>query len=207
MDLWKGTPLRIAAVGAIGNGLAFLIAGFVVGTLLDNSVLVHFFYLTPGQAKLIIIANTGITGAIIGAMVLAAFRKSEHARKDDAAHDRLARGYTSLPAESLEPSVPSSFDAAPQNLGAYSCLNVEELEGRYVCFRPGFTVADLISAYFVVIRWDEAEFCLMFEEQGRADASHTQKGRIYIPDGCPFMNLVTIEKGAIRLITVSRPEK
>ena len=49
--------------------------------------------------------------------------------------------------------------------------------------------------------------CLTFEEQGRADASHTQKGRIYIPDSCPFMNLVTLEKGAIRLITVSRPEK
>jgi hypothetical protein len=86
-------------------------------------------------------------------------------------------------------------------------LNVEELEGRYVCFRPGFTLADLINAYLVVIRWNEAESCLMFEEQGRADASHSQKGRIYIPDGCPFINLVTIEKGAIRLITVSRPKK
>jgi hypothetical protein len=84
---------------------------------------------------------------------------------------------------------------------------VEELEGCYVCFRPGFTAADHINAYLVVIRWDEAESCLVFEEQGRADASHTQKGRIYIPDGCPFLNLVTNEKGAIRLITVSRPGK
>jgi hypothetical protein len=84
---------------------------------------------------------------------------------------------------------------------------VEELEGCYICFRPGFTAADLINAYLVVIRWDEAESCLVFEEQGRADAPHTQKGRIYIPDGCPFLNLVTNEKGSIRLITVSRPEK
>jgi hypothetical protein len=59
----------------------------------------------------------------------------------------------------------------------------------------------------VNIRWDEAESCLVFEEQNRADASHIQKGRIYIPDGCPFLNFVTNEKGAIRLITVSRPEK
>ena len=140
-------------------------------------------------------------------MVLPAFRKSEHARKDDAAHALIARGYTPLPAESLEPSIASSSDRAAQNLGAYSRLNVEELEGRYVCFRPGFTVANLITSYLVVIRWDETKSCLTFEEQGRADASHTQKGRIYIPDDCPFMNLVTLEKGAIRLITVSRPEK
>jgi hypothetical protein len=86
-------------------------------------------------------------------------------------------------------------------------LNVEELEGCYICFRPGFTAADLINAYLVVIRCVEAESCLVFEEQGRADAPHTQKGRIYIPDGCPFLNLVTNEKGSIRLITVSRPEK
>jgi hypothetical protein len=206
VDLWKGTSLRVAAIGAIGNGLAFLVAGFLVGTLLDDNVLAQFFYVDLGQARHIIIANTGITGAVIGVMVLAAFRKSERARKDDAAHARLAGGYTSSPVESLEPFVPSSSGGAAQNFGAYSRLNVERLEGCYVCFRPGFTVADLINAYLVAIRWDEAESCLMFEEQGRADASHTQKGRIYIPDGCPFMNLVTIEKGAIRLMTVSRPE-
>ncbi len=201
VNLWGGTSLRVATVGAIGNGLAFSAAGFFVGKMLDPSVLAQFFDLDPDQARLIIIANTGMTGAVIGVMVLTAFRKSEHARKDDAAHVRLE---TSLPVGNLELPVPSSSDAA-KNLGAYSRVNVEELEGCYVCFRPGFTVADLITAYLVVIRWDEAESCLMFEEQGRADASHTQKGRIYIPDGCPFINLMTIEKGAVRLITVSRP--
>ena len=90
VDLWNGTSLRVAAVGAIGNGLAFLVAGFFVGQLLDPSVLAQFFYLDPDQARLTIIANTGITGAVIGVMVLAAFRKSEHARKNDAAH-ALAR--------------------------------------------------------------------------------------------------------------------
>jgi hypothetical protein len=68
-------------------------------------------------------------------------------------------------------------------------------------------MANLITAYLVIIRWDEAESCLTFEEQGRADASHTQKGRIYIPDGSPFINLMTIEKGAVRLIMVSRPNE
>ena len=205
VDLWKGTSLRVAAVGAIGNGLAFLAAGFLVGAMLDDSVLAQFFSVDLDLARHIIIpANTGITGAMIGLMVLAAFRKSEHVRKDEAAHARLD---ASLPVERLEPSVRHSSGGAAQNLGAYSRLNVEELEGCYVCFRPGFTAADLINAYLVVIRWDEAESCLVFEEQSRADASHTQKGRIYIPDGCPFLNFVTNEKGAIRLITVSRPEK
>ena len=36
MDLLNGTSLRVAAVGAIGNGLAFLVAGFLVGQLLRH---------------------------------------------------------------------------------------------------------------------------------------------------------------------------
>jgi hypothetical protein len=59
----------------------------------------------------------------------------------------------------------------------------------------------------MVVRWDDAESCLTFEEEGRADAGHTQRGRVYIPDGRPFISFVTVERGAIRLITVSRPEK
>jgi NADH:ubiquinone oxidoreductase subunit 6 (subunit J) len=207
VDLLKGTSLRVAAVGAIGNGLAFLTAGFFVGNLFNDSVLAQFFYLGPDQARLIIVANTGITGTVIGAMVLAAFGKSEKDRKDDKAHGGLARDHTSLPAENLEFSVPSPPDGAAKILGAYSRSNVEELEGCYVCFRPAFTGANVITAYLVVIRWDEAESCLMFEEQGHADAAHPQKGHIYIPDGRPFMSLVTIEKGAMRLIMVSRPQK
>jgi hypothetical protein len=46
----------------------------------------------------------------------------------------------------------------------------------------------------------------MFEEQDRADAGHLQSGRVYIPDGRPFMSFVTVERGALRLIMVSRPD-
>jgi hypothetical protein len=56
------------------------------------------------------------------------------------------------------------------------------------------------------VHWDETASCLMFEERERVDAGHTQKGRVYIPDGRPFMSFVTVERGAIRLIMVSRPE-
>ena len=57
------------------------------------------------------------------------------------------------------------------------------------------------------LRWDDAASCLTFEEKDREDAGHTQRGRIYLPDGRPFMNLVTVGGGGIRLITVSRPEE
>ena len=43
VDLWGGTSVRVAMVGAIGNGLAFSVAGFLVGTVLDPSVLLQFF--------------------------------------------------------------------------------------------------------------------------------------------------------------------
>jgi hypothetical protein len=105
-----------------------------------------------------------------------------------ARHTRVADGYPSLAAEGF--GVPSaSGGVAPEYLGGYSRLNAEELEGCYICFRSGFSVPNLITAYVVVIRWDEADSCLTFEEQGRADAAHTQRGRVYIPDGRPFMSL------------------
>src|SRR5207244_13242379 len=55
------------------------------------------------------------------------------------------------------------------------------------------------------LRWDDAASCLTFKEKDREDAGHTQRGRVYLPDGRPFMNFVTVGGGGIRLITVSRP--
>jgi hypothetical protein len=209
VDLLNRTSFRVAAVGALGNALALSAAGFLVGNLLDDSVLSQFFSIQPDQARLIVIANTGLTGAVVGAIVLTALKQSEHARKvvaELAKHLPVADDCSVLPAESF--GVPSaSVGVAPEFLGGYSRSNAEELEGCYICFRPGFSAPNLITAYVVVIRWDEAESCLIFEEQGRADAAHTQKGRVYIPDGRPFLSLVRVERGALRLIMVSRPDK
>jgi hypothetical protein len=95
---------------------------------------------------------------------------------------------------------------AARDLGGYFHPNVEGLEGRYVCFRPTFTNAEVISAYIVDIRWDEKRSCLVFEEQSRPDSLHTQQGLVYVPDGKPFMSLVTIDKGSVRLLMVARPD-
>jgi hypothetical protein len=94
---------------------------------------------------------------------------------------------------------------AAQSYGGYSYENVKALEGRYVCLRPGFASPGVISAYLMDLRWDDAASCLTFEEKNREDAGHTQCGRVYIPDGRPFMSFVTVAQGGIRLITVSRP--
>jgi hypothetical protein len=69
-----------------------------------------------------------------------------------------------------------------------------------------FSNPEVINAYLVVIRWDERRSCLIFEEQNRPDSAHTQNGLVYLPDGKPFLSLVTMEKGSVRLIMVARPD-
>jgi hypothetical protein len=136
-------------------------------------------------------------------MVLAVFNKSERVRKDYVhfATDDPQSG--SVEVRELAPS--SSGEAAPY-LGGYKRSDVQHLEGRYVCFRSAFSTSEVINAYLISVHWDEGESSLCFEEQERIDAGHTQRGRVYIPDGRPFISFVTIEKGALRLIMVSRPE-
>lgn len=201
---------RVLGLGALGNGLALIGAGWLVGSLIDPSVLAQF-YVHPENAIVTIALSTGLTGFLIGAMVLAMFNKCQRVRKDCA--KRAAelplpsvtyREAPSLAAE-LETSLQPKTEAA-QDLGGYERADVGALEGLYVCFRPVFSATDTINAYLVQIHWDEAEGCLTFEERERVDAGHAQKGRVYIPDGRPFMSFVTVERGAIRVIMVSRPE-
>ncbi len=199
--------LRIVVIAAVGNGVAFLVAGLAVGFLIDESVLSQF-YVDPSRAPWIVGMNTGLMGALIGAMVLSAFRKSERVRKDVA--ERVANSPHALP-EMDAPALVGDLDIpsrseALQILGGYSRGNVRELEGKYLCFRPAFSTDDVINAYVVVLRWDALESCLTFEEQQRVDSGHTQRGRVYIPDGKPFISLVTVERGAVRMIMLSRPD-
>jgi hypothetical protein len=74
------------------------------------------------------------------------------------------------------------------------------------CSRAQFGPAKRARITRIVISWDDKRSCLMFEEQNRPDATHTQKGQVYVPDGKPFMSLITVDKGALRMILVARPE-
>jgi hypothetical protein len=122
---------RVSTVAAIGNGLACMAAGFVIGKLLDDAVLAQL-YLRPEQARTIIVANTGLIGAAIGAMVLAAFRKSERVRKDVA--ELVASAPHTAPPEPDASAlignvgIASRSDAV-QTLGGYTHANVKGLEG------------------------------------------------------------------------------
>src|SRR6266566_8148727 len=205
---WR--PLHVAALGALTNGLAFMAAAVIVAWLLPDEVLAKF-YKGLDDARVQMSLNSGMIGVAIGFMVLWQFKRSERARRDDAEHaaEHARAGIRRLPAleppEALDPVAPSRPGVVAPSYGGYSYANVKDLEGRYVCFRPAFTSAGIISAYLMDLRWDDAASCLTFKEKDREDAGHTQRGRIYLPDGRPFMNLVTVGGGGIRLITVSRP--
>jgi hypothetical protein len=201
---------RIIALGALGNGLAFALSGLLVGSLIDTKVLEQF-YRAPEHAIPLIAAYTGIIGAVVGGIVLAVFNRSERVRKEVTA--RVAGASAGVREPSTPPPVidfhaPAlqSPSGAAQHLGSYKHADVKQLEGLYVCFRPAFTSAEVINAYLINVHWDEASSCLMFEEQGRIDAGHSQKGSVYIPEGQPFMSLVTVERGAIRMIIVVQPK-
>jgi len=207
---WSWT--RLALAGAAGNGIAFIAAGFLMLSLLKEELLIKRFGDTD-FAKLVIVTSLGVIGSVLGAIVLATFRRSIRAVQATA-----ARGVPSEPTlfravlpthqegQSAHAENNTLFPRAPKDLGGYLRESVEELEGRYVCFRPTFGNPQVINAYLITIRWDEKRSCLVFEEQNRADSGYVQKGQVYIPDGKPFMNLVTAERGAVRLIMVSRPD-
>jgi hypothetical protein len=195
----KWSRLRVAIVGAIFNGLVFVATAFVVSLLLPDHVLTE---LNPDvwAARLTITQNSGVLGAVIGGLVLAMFKKARQetsAKVADAENVEASYGRHATPAQS---------QCADKPLGGYPRANVEDLEGTYVCFRPMFANPDIVNAYLVKIHWDPKQSCLAFEETKRADTAYVQQGKIYIPDGKPFMNLVTTEKGDVRLITVSRPD-
>ena len=206
------SQLRVAAVGALANGLAFMTAALLIGWLLSDEVLAQY-YKPQAHARVLIVIYTGLIGAAIGAMVLWQFKRSERARLADAVHAAEAAragvpGLAALkPPEGLDPAAPSRTGLAAQAYGGYSYEKVRDLVGTYVCFRPAFTAPDVISAYLIDLHWDKETSCLTFDEQDREDAAHTQRGRVYMPEGRPFMSFVTVEGGGIRLVTVSLPRK
>jgi hypothetical protein len=151
--------------------------------------------LTTARNKIMV--SSGIIGFAIGAMVMVIFGKftAKTGRQVQAPLvnvDEWEDGHL-------------KGGAAEMALGGYSRTNVEELEGRYVCFRPTFAKPSIINAYLLTIRWDMKKSCLMFVESDRADAAYVQEGRVCIPEALPFINLLTMDKGDLRLVTVSRP--
>jgi hypothetical protein len=198
LSMLKWSRLRVAILGAIFNGLVFLAIASVVSLLLPDHVLTELNS-DVWAARLTIVRNSGVIGAVIGGLVLAMFKK---ARQETSPKVTDAVGLGAYGRH----ETPTQSQCAEKALGGYPRANVEDLEGTYVCFRPMFANPDIVNAYLLKIHWDPKQSCLAFEETKRADTAYAQQGKIYIPDGKPFMSLVTTEKGDVRLITVSRPD-
>jgi uncharacterized membrane protein HdeD (DUF308 family) len=79
------SPVRVAVLGALANGLAFMAAAAVVAWLLPDAVLAKF-YTGLEYARALILLNSGLIGVAIGFMVLWRFKRSERDRRDDAEH-------------------------------------------------------------------------------------------------------------------------
>ncbi len=188
--------LSLAALGGLCNGVTFTATAYLVGFLLPETVLRPWSE-DLATARLKITLTSAVVGVAVGAMVLAMFKirspqigsQQAASQDEDECDSNVAKGRW-----------------ADRPLGGYSRDNVKELEGRYVCFRPMFSNPGIINAYLITITWDLKQSCLTFQEEARADSAYTQWGQVCIPEGKPFLNFVTMDKGDVRLITVSRPD-
>jgi hypothetical protein len=101
---------------------------------------------------------------------------------------------------------PSSVEgrAAPVYMGAYTRAGVDHYIGSYLTIRPSFSIADGIMAYRTDISWDSEWPSLLFQERDRPDKHYLHRGRLYIPASSTCVHLVSLAKGAMRMVMVSR---
>jgi len=94
--------------------------------------------------------------------------------------------------------------AAPVYMGAYTRAGVDHYIGSYLTLRPSFTVAGGIMAYRTDIEWDDHWPSLVFQERDRPDKPFLHRGRLYIPASSMYVHLVSLTKGAMRMVMVSQ---
>ena len=97
-------------------------------------------------------------------------------------------------------------DTAAKSVGGYGFDAVEYLQGDYLCVRPMFAKPANFNAYLIAISWSDEQNCLVFEEKSRFDGKYRQTGKVYIPFGTSFMNLVSSNAGNVRTILLSLPD-
>jgi DNA-binding Xre family transcriptional regulator len=95
-------------------------------------------------------------------------------------------------------------DIAPVYMGAYTRAGTDQYLGSFITLRPAFSVPDMIIAYRTDISWDPTWPSLLFEERDRIDAPYAHRGRLYIPASSQFIHLVSLTKGAMRMVLVSQ---
>jgi DNA-binding Xre family transcriptional regulator len=94
--------------------------------------------------------------------------------------------------------------AAPEYMGAYTRAGVDHYIGSYLTLRPSFSVPDGVMAYRTDITWDDEWPSLLFQERDRPDKPFLHRGRVYIPTSSSYIHLVSLTKGAMRMVMVSQ---
>lgn len=96
---------------------------------------------------------------------------------------------------------------APTYMGAYTQAAVDHYIGSYLTLRPAFSTPGVVVAYRTDIVWDPEWPSLLFQERDRPDAPYSHRGRLYIPASSMFIHLVSLTKGAMRMIMVSQLDR
>jgi DNA-binding Xre family transcriptional regulator len=96
---------------------------------------------------------------------------------------------------------------APVYMGAYTRAAVDQYIGSYLTLRPSFSRPGAIVAYRTDISWDPEWPSLLFQERDRPDAPYSHRGRLYIPASSMFIHLVSLTKGAMRMVVVSQVDR
>jgi transcriptional regulator with XRE-family HTH domain len=93
---------------------------------------------------------------------------------------------------------------APLHMGAYTRQAVDHYIGSYLTIRPAFRDGGIVHAFRTDIAWDDTESCLTFVERDRPDAAYSHRGQVYVPASSMFVHLVSLTKGAMRMILVAQ---
>jgi DNA-binding Xre family transcriptional regulator len=117
---------------------------------------------------------------------------------------RVKGAWTHTSRDAPEPSAPTEGRAAPAYMGAYTRAGVEHYMGSYLTLRPSFSVPRGVMAYRTDITWDHEWPSLLFQERDRPDKPFLHRGRVYIPTSSMYIHLVSLTKGAMRMVMVSQ---
>ena len=120
--------------------------------------------------------------------------------------DKLKSAWNGANGSAKEPTGDGGL-VAPVYMGAYTRAAVDHYIGSYLTLRPSFSHPGTIVAYRTDITWDPDWPSLLFQERDRPDTPYSHRGRLYIPSSSMFIHLVSLTKGAMRVVVVSQVDR
>jgi transcriptional regulator with XRE-family HTH domain len=100
---------------------------------------------------------------------------------------------------------------ASERHGGYNLENYSDYLGQFYAVRRNFTEDNSVFRSIFKFQWSDTNHCLEFEEHQRYIdrltkklQDYTQSGQVFISNQMNLVHLVTIEKGAVRLLTMTK---